>query len=108
MSVRLRYLPMQEIEAGMVLGHQLVLSERGVAVLNLPEGHVLTEANLAQLRARHAEYACIAAADTRSEAERQQLRQEQEARLRSIFRNADLEQAATRGLFDAVLAYRSA
>lgn len=108
MSLRYRYLPLFELQAGMVLGRPVALAERGVVVLNLPAGHVLTEANLEQLAARHAEYACIAAEDERSEEFCRQHRATQEARLAAIFSHADLDHPETRALYEAVLAYRSA
>ena len=108
MPERLRYLPLFELEPGMVLGRPLVLSERGQAVFRLAAGQVLSEANLSQLRARHAEYACICEEDPRDESLRCQQRAAQEARLAAIFRNADLNHPETRAFYEAVLTYRSA
>lgn len=108
MPERLRYLPLFELEAGMMLGRPVSLSERGHAVYKLPAGHVLSEANLSQLRAHHAEFACVVEQDEREESLRCQERAAQEARLAVIFRNADLSHPQTRAFYEAVLAYRSA
>jgi hypothetical protein len=108
MSERLRHLPLHELRPGMVLGHPIVLTERGIVVLNLPAGHVLNEASLAQLAARHAEYAAICEPETRSPEALAALRAREEARLALIFSNADLDHPDTRAFYEAVLAYRSA
>ncbi|MDD3483447.1 hypothetical protein [Azovibrio restrictus] len=107
MALRQRYLPLFELQAGMSLGRPVTLMERGVVVLNLPVGHVLTEASLAQLRARHAEYACISDEDGLDESLRDQEQNHLEARLAAIFRQADLNHPETRALYEAVLAYRA-
>jgi len=106
MTQRHRYLPLFALKPGMVLGHALVLPERGVAMLNLSAGQELTEAQLTQLRAHHGEYACILEEDERDEALYHQQRDIQEARLVDIFRHANLNQPDIHALFHAVLAYR--
>ncbi len=107
MALRQRYLPLFELRAGMTLGRPITLMERGVAVLNLPAGQVLSEASLMQLRARHAEFACISEEDERDEILRRQERELHEARLAAVFRQADLNHPETRALYEAVLAYRT-
>ena len=106
MALRQRYLPLFELRAGMTLGRPVTLMERGVVVLNLPAGHVLSEVSLTQLRVRHAEFACVSEEDERDETLRRQERDLQEARLAAIFRQADLSHPETRALYEAVLAYR--
>ncbi len=90
----------------MVLAKPLILSERGRVTLRLPAGHLLTETSLAQLEAHHAEYACIELEDLRTEEERLQDWQQQEARLQQIFRFADLGKPEIHAFYNALLTYR--
>lgn len=106
MNYRLRYLPLPDVTAGMVLGASLVVGQKGVIGFSLPGGHVLTDSNLQQMRVRKAEFVCIQEVDTRDEAERAAAWAEAEARLQSIFRAADLRQPAMANLYEAVRAYR--
>jgi hypothetical protein len=106
MTIRQVYLPLFSVRAGMTLARPAVVTERQVTVLRLPAGHELTENNLAQLRAHHAHYLCIAEEDTRGEVLRAQNIAAQSARLERIFRNADPEHPETRAFQAAVRAYR--
>ncbi|MDR2625637.1 MAG: hypothetical protein LBC37_04830 [Zoogloeaceae bacterium] len=106
MAVRPVYLPLFSVRAGMTLARPAIISERQVTALMLPAGHELTESNLAQLRAHHAHYLCIAEEDTRGEVLRAQHVATQIARLEKIFCNADLEHPETRAFHEAVRAYR--
>lgn len=106
MNYRLRYLPLPEVTAGMVLGRQLVLTEHGVIRFSLPAGHALTEANLRQLAVHQAEFVCIQEEDTRTDEERESDWLAHEKRLACIFRSADMSDPAVSGLYKAVLAYR--
>lgn len=106
MDFRLRYLPLPDVVEGMVLGAPLTLAENGVISFHLPDGHVLTESNLQQMRVRHAEVVCIREPDSRSDEERANEWARAEERLQTIFRAADLAQPATAGLYEAVRAYR--
>lgn len=106
MAIRLRYLPLSDVTEGMVLGAPLVLPEHGVSTFGLPMGHVLTETNLHQMAVRHAEFVCIQQEDTRSDDERAAEIAASEARVRHIFRSADLSQPLMARLYGAVLAYR--
>lgn len=107
MDIRLRYLPLSEAEAGMVLGAPVALTEQGVRSFVLPAGHELTETNLHQMRLRQAECVCIQQPDERSDAERDAEHSAGEARLRHIFRAADLDNPTLARLYAAVLAYRN-
>lgn len=107
MKQRLRYLPLNELVEGMVLGASLTIAEHGVTNFALPAGQVLTEDNLRQIALRHGEFACIAEDDPRSDEACAAERAQHEARLQRIFANADLDQPAVAGLYAAVLAYRS-
>ncbi|MDR1351563.1 MAG: hypothetical protein LBJ59_12460 [Zoogloeaceae bacterium] len=106
MAIRQVYLPLFSVRAGMTLARPAVISERQVTVLMLPAGHELTDSNLAQLRAHHAHYLCIAEEDTRGDILRAQNIAMQTAQLEKIFCNADLEHPETRAFYDAVRAYR--
>lgn len=107
MDMRLRYLPIHEVEEGMTLAAPVVLTEHGVSNFSLPAGHVLTETNLRQMVLRHAEFVCVALPDERSDEAREADKKASEARLRQIFRSADLHDSLMSRLFEALLAYRS-
>lgn len=104
---RLRYLPFDEIEVGMVVGHPVNLSERNILRLHLPAGHVLTEGNLRQLYANGAEFVCIALPETRSDEEIAADAATSARRTLRIFQDADLGEPTMAALFDSVLGYRS-
>jgi hypothetical protein len=104
---RLHYLPFGEVEAGMVLGEALTLTEHHIVRFSLPAGHVLSEANLRNLAVHHAEFVCIAQADTRSDEQIATDSAAAAARVMRIFDGADLSQPVMAALFDRVLAYRS-
>ncbi|WP_412480011.1 hypothetical protein [Azonexus sp. IMCC34839] len=107
MDTRLRYLPISEVVAGMVLGAPLTLVEHGRKTFALPSGHSLTEENLRQIAVHHGEFACIEVPELRSEAEiAEQVRQATE-KLDRIFARADRSQPQIEGLYQAVLRYRS-
>lgn len=103
---RIQYFPLGEATPGMVLGAALVLQEHGVVRFNLPAGHVLTEANLDQLRTRHAEFVCIVTEDTRTLEQREAEYFREAKRIERIFQLADLKQPHVRNLYLNVLAYR--
>lgn len=106
MEIRQRYLPAAALMPGMVLAKPLVVSEHGRVLLRMPAGSVLTEPGLEQMLAHHAEYACIEQVDERPESECQAKAAQEEARLRQIFRFANLEAPHTRDFFNALLNYR--
>lgn len=108
MSARSRYLPLFELEVGMVIGKPLDIVEQGIVTFSLPHGHVLTQQNLEQLAVHNAAYACIEQEDERTDEEMRLLVEQQSSRLETIFSSADLGQSATRTLYLALLAYRSA
>lgn len=106
MVVRQQYLPASALIPGMVLAKPLVVAERGRVVLRIPAGHILTEAGIEQMLAHHAEYACIERVDNRPEAEREAEIAQEDARLRQIFRFANLDAPHTYAFFNALLNYR--
>ncbi len=106
MATRLRCLPFSSLEPGMLLGAALRVPEQGVTSFLLPAGHELTESNLSQMAVRHAEYACVEVADSRSDEARELAWAASEKRLQEIFHLADLQQPALAGLYGAVLRWK--
>lgn len=106
-ETRLRYLPFAEIEAGMVIGRALNLSDRNILRLHLPAGHVLTDGNLRQLYANGAEFVCVAMPETRSPEQIAADTADSAGRTLRIFADADLSEPTMAALFDCVLSYRS-
>lgn len=107
MATRIRYLSIEEISPGMTLGAALNVGDHGVTTFALPAGHVLTESNLVQMNQRHAEWACIAEDDPRSDEERAEALQAVREHQDKLFARADRSQPAMAALYDAVLRYRS-
>jgi hypothetical protein len=107
MATRIRYLPIEDVASGMVLGAPLVVAEMGVTTFTLPAGHQLTDSNLAQLAQRNAEWACVEAEDERSDDERAADLQATREHLDGLFAPAERSQPAVAALYDAVLRYRS-
>lgn len=105
---RRHYLPLGEVEPGMILGEAIVIVERNTLRFRLPAKHELTESNLRQLGAYHAEFVCVSLPDPRSDEEVATEAAAAAARVMDIFSGADLSQPAMAALFDRVLAYRSA
>jgi len=106
-KLRRHYLPFQDVQPGMVLGEAVTVAERQVVRFTLPAGHELTEANLHQLGAHHAEFVCVAVPDTRTDEQITADAAAAVASVKHIFHGADLSQPALARLFDRVLAYRS-
>lgn len=106
MEIRYRYLPPSALTPGMTLGKPLQVVEHGRVRLRMQDGHEITENCIEQLVAHHAEYACIAEKDTRSEAEKHAEWQQHEARMAHIFRFADLDNPPVRAFYDALLNHR--
>lgn len=98
-----KMLPIDQVEAGMVLADALRDAAGGVL---LPQGATLTAAMLAGLRRREvAELSVEVAAPPPDPELRQIMRKAVEQRLRHLFRQAG-DDAATRDFFQAVLDYR--
>jgi hypothetical protein len=103
--IRIRYLPIERAEAGMVLGDRV--SDNHLRPL-LPSGAVITDENLRQMQAHQVEFVCIAVADDRSA---QAIAEETELarkRLERVFIHADRRAPHVDALFDQLLMYRSA
>jgi hypothetical protein len=108
MRIRHLVIPMEQAQAGMVLGRPLEVVFRRVLGLTLPVGHTLTEENLHQLSVHHAEFICIDQADNRSD-EQVAIDAAQAAhRVMALFEGADLSEPHMAAFFDQILAYRSA
>jgi len=105
MRTRKLYIPIAEATTGMVLAESVKDSYR---LTYLPSGLTLSEENLHQLMANHAEFICILAPDERSDAAVADDTAAATQRVRDIFKGADLTQPMTAALFQQVLAYRSA
>jgi hypothetical protein len=108
MRIRHLVIPMEQAQAGMVLGQPLEVVFRRVLGLTLPVGHTLTEENLHQLSVHHAEFICIDQADNRSD-EQVAIDAAQAAhRVMALFEGVDLSEPHMAAFFDQILAYRSA
>ena len=106
METRLRFLPIADVQEGMILGAPAVPAEQGVSNFSLPAGHMLTESNIHQLAVRHADFVCIQIPDERTQEEREAEWSMNEIRLQQIFRVADLNDPTMAHLYQAVLAFR--
>lgn len=103
---RLHYIPLARAIPDMVLGMPLVLTEHGVVRYNLPSGHKLNQANLDQLKTRHAEIVCVVEPDLRTPEEQEAAWLSAETELEKTFQLADSNNALIRNLRNAVMAYR--
>ena len=108
MKTRPRYIPLIEIEAGMVLGGPVNVVHHGMLRFSLPAGHALTDGNLNQLAAHHAEFILIAEPDSRPDEQVAADAAHAAQRVLDIFAGADLTDPTMAALFDQVLIYRSA
>lgn len=108
MRTRRSFIPIVQAQVGMVLGKPVGIVERGYLSLTLPVGHALTDENLHQLSACHAEFIGIELTDTRSD-EQVAIDAAQAAhRVLQIFEGANLSDANMAVFFDQILTYRSA
>ena len=108
MRTRPHYYPIIEAKEGMVLGAQVNVSNNGILRFSLPAGHILTEDNLHQLLAHHAEFIFVALPDHRTDEAVAVDAAQAAGRLLQIFAGADLTEPNMAGLFNQILAYRSA
>jgi len=106
-KTRHHYIPVTEITPGMVLGETVNVVERGVLSMVLHTGHILSEDNLSQLNAHHAEFICIDKPDDRTEAQIAEDAANNAHRVLEIFRDSDMSDPTLMALFDQVLGYRS-
>lgn len=108
MRNRIRYLPLIEIKADMVLGAPIRFVHKGNTAFSLPAGHALTYDNLNQLVAHRVEFVSIAEPDTRTDDEVAVEAALAARRVMHIFSGAELTVPTMAALFDQVLIYRSA
>lgn len=108
MRMRHTYIPLELAQVGMVLSQPTQVVHRGFLSLTLPAGHILTEENLSQLSAHHAEFIDIDQVDGRSDEQVAVDVAEAAGRVLTLFDGADLSDANMANFFDQVLAYRSA
>lgn len=92
----------------MVLGAPTNIVDSGVLRFSLPAGHVLTEDNLHQFAAHHAEFIFVAEPDHRSDEQAAIDAALATRRGMHIFSGADLSDPTLAALFVQVLAYRIA
>ena len=107
MRTRHHYIPIHDAREGMVLSAMARVLEQGVLRFSLPGGHALTEENLHQLQAHHAEFIFVDQPDTRSD---EQVAIDTAAvahRVLGMFSGADLSDPNMAALFDQALGYLS-
>ena len=107
MRTRHQYIPVTEIEPGMVLGETVQVAERGLLSIVLPPGHPLTPDNVNQLNAHHAEFICIDQPDERSDEQIAIDTGQAAQRVQQIFKDCNLDDPTLLALFDQVMAYRT-
>lgn len=91
----------------MVLGRPVIVTEANIVRYSLPASHVLSEDNLSQLAAHHADFICVAVDETRNPDEIEADSMLATTRVLQAFVGTDLSNPTAAALFDRVLAYRS-
>lgn len=104
---RKHYLPLADVQPGMVLGEPVTVVERNTLRFRMPADYALTEDNLRQLAAYHVEFICVRLPDERSDEQIAADIATTTAQVKTIFAGADLSNPVMAALFDRVLAYRS-
>jgi hypothetical protein len=108
MKTRHHFLPIEAAQVGMVLCEPVQIAERGFLSMTLPAGHTLTQENLNQLNAHHAEFINVDLPDERSDEQVAVDVALSARRVMEIFGGADLTEPHMAAFFDQVLTYRSA
>jgi hypothetical protein len=108
MRSRHHYLPIDEVEAGMVLGSDANAVTGGAESFSLPAGHTLTDDNLHQMVAHQVEFVFVVKPDTRTDEQVAVDSAQAARRMIRIFEGADFSDPNTAALFDQVLGFRSA
>lgn len=103
---RQRYLPLDELQPGMVLAKPILLSKRGVVTLKLQNGVRLDRTLLDQLAAHQAEYACVEIEEHQNARAHETYALTHEERLQYLFRQVNLENPDNLELFKQLLIYR--
>jgi len=107
MRTRKRFLAIDDVMPGMVLGAPALAQDHGVMGLKFPSGLVLSQESVDQLRAHQAEWVQVEEPDPRSDEEVAQDVVRAETDLKRQFGHLDLEQPGLAGLFQQLVAYRS-
>lgn len=108
MRYRQRYVPVEEAQAGMLLGAPADAVKTGAMIFSLPSGHLLTEENLHQMTAHQVEYIFVLEKDDRSDAEIATDAAAAAHQVMQVFEGADLSDPNMLAFFDQILAFRSA
>lgn len=108
MHTHTRYIPIFEVEVGMVLASSISLTNHGFLTVKLARGHALTASCIEQLIMRGAEYLEIIEFDTRAAEDMALDNVVATRRVQEIFAGADMSNPATAELFLQILRYRSA
>jgi hypothetical protein len=107
MRTRFRYVAIDDVRPGMVLGAAAYAQDHGVLGLTFPGGLVLSQESIDQLWAHQAEYVEIEEPDPRSDDEVARDAVQVEQNLARLFSSLDLSQPCLAGLFQQLVAYRS-
>lgn len=107
MRTRRKYIPITEIEPGMLQGETVQVVQRGLLSMVLPPGHSLTPDNVHQLNANHAEFICIDQPDERSDDQIAQDTEQAAHRVQELFKDCNLDAPTLLALFNQVMAYRT-
>lgn len=108
MRNRFRYLPIIEVEAGMVLALPVNVVNHGVLRLSMPAGFELTDDSVHQLIAHRAEFIYVIEPDRRTDEKVASDAAAMAGRVLHVFAGADLADPVMAALFDQVVIYRSA
>lgn len=107
MKYRKRYVPLNEVQVGMLLGAPANAVRRGAMIFSLPADHALTEENIQQLAAHEVEYIYVLVPDLRDDATIAADSAASAQQTVNIFAGADLSDPTMLAFFDQVLQYRS-
>lgn len=100
MRIRRLVIPVDQAQAGMVLGQPLEVVFRRMLGLTVPAGPILTEETLNQLSVHHAELVCIDQADHRSDEQVAVDADQAARRVLTLFEGADLCAPRMAAFFD--------
>jgi hypothetical protein len=107
MRTRFRFVAIDDVRPGMVLGSAAYAQDHGVLGLKFPGGLVLSQESIDQLWAHQAEYVEIEESDPRSDDEVARDTEQVAQHLALLFGGLDMSQPPLAGLFQQLVAYRS-
>jgi hypothetical protein len=108
MKTRHHFLPIEDARPGMIISAAMQVAEHGYLSMTLPAGQTLTQENLNQLIAHHAEFVDVDLEDQRTNEQIAVDTALSARRLLEIFAGADLSVPHMAAFFDQILVYRSA